>query len=286
MWEDELTVNCCRIPDAILTQLRADWITNVPQLIRCGNRLALRVRRFRTVLKIGHKYASLRLLEDGREQLHYRARIKHLQKAADRMDRLAFTIDSGDWTESPWHTVVPSPKSAGKFPPDPPFDISYPVPRVAYRLRVRYLSDRIVKREGAYTRCHVPEDWFHEINGFIEDVFGHAATLLVCEDPDFFNHGGADEVKCCRCIFSPGGKSYQYLTDNEDIRVGDWVEVPVGEEKSPRFARVVSARYYAPKEAPYPVRQSKYILRRLSGNDIPTVSLCIETVRTCENMVN
>lgn len=285
MWERELSVDCCQIPDAILTQLRAEWITNVPQLICCGNRLTLAVNHLHTVLKIGRKQASLRLIESGRERLHYRANIKYHPKADEWRDRLGVAIDAADWTEAPWQTIVPSPKEVGNLAQPPLTELCSPMPRVAYRLRARYLSSRIRKREGAYTRRHIPEVFFDEINGFINDVFGHPATLLVCQDPDFFNHGNTDEVKCCHCIFSPGGKPYQYLTDNEDIRVGDWVEVPVGNENTPRFARVVSARYCAPKETPYPVRQSKYILRRLGGTDLPTVSLTFESERTCKGIV-
>ncbi|MBN2852716.1 MAG: hypothetical protein JXQ23_08275, partial [Clostridia bacterium] len=66
----------------------------------------------------------------------------------------------------------------------------------------------------------------------------------------------------CGIEFYEGGNRYHYLTEDESIRVGDEVIVPVGKENQEKIAIVEEIGYYRPDEAPFPVEKTKYILSK------------------------
>ena len=69
-----------------------------------------------------------------------------------------------------------------------------------------------------------------------------------------------DEYIFCSVVFSEGGKSYFYLSDDEDIRCGDYVTVPVGRRNEESTGRVVEVEIFKGQDAPIPVDNLKYII--------------------------
>ena len=68
----------------------------------------------------------------------------------------------------------------------------------------------------------------------------------------------------CYCQVSiPGMKrSYAYLTDRQDLRVGDQIYVPFGHENREMLGTVVTVGQYLRSAAPYPPERTKKILRK------------------------
>lgn len=55
-------------------------------------------------------------------------------------------------------------------------------------------------------------------------------------------------------------KEYYYLTDDEGIEVGDYVEVPVGKFNEICEAEVVRIEYFSEDNVPIPISKTKEII--------------------------
>ena len=88
------------------------------------------------------------------------------------------------------------------------------------------------------------------------ESFAYFEELLEgCMDED-----DLDEYIFCSVAFNEGGKSYYYLSDDEDIRCGDYVTVPVGKRNEENTGRVVKIEIFKGNNAPIPVDSLKYII--------------------------
>lgn len=59
-----------------------------------------------------------------------------------------------------------------------------------------------------------------------------------------------------------GGKAYYYTTDDESIKSGDYVIVPVGADNNELQGVVEDVGYYSPENVPFPFNRTKAILRK------------------------
>ncbi len=66
----------------------------------------------------------------------------------------------------------------------------------------------------------------------------------------------------CSVMFEHSQRLYIYLTGDIDIKIGDEVIVPVGEDNREVYATVVSTSQHMRSTAPYPVDKAKKILRK------------------------
>lgn len=64
----------------------------------------------------------------------------------------------------------------------------------------------------------------------------------------------------CSVVFKEGGKTYYYLSDDQTIRPGHYVTVPVGRQNEESTARVVKVEMFKGSDAPIPVDHLKYII--------------------------
>lgn len=64
----------------------------------------------------------------------------------------------------------------------------------------------------------------------------------------------------CAVEFTPGGKRYHYLTDDDSICAGDEVIVPVGAAGEKKVVRVVEKLYCTGGNAPFPPEHTKKII--------------------------
>ena len=83
---------------------------------------------------------------------------------------------------------------------------------------------------------------------------------------DLFNHdlydptrAKEDEYIFCSVTFSDQGQSYYYLTDDENLKVGDTVWVPVGDDEHKIKARIVKIEHFTAQNAPRDIETTKYI---------------------------
>ena len=72
----------------------------------------------------------------------------------------------------------------------------------------------------------------------------------------------------CSVEFDEGYKSYYYLSDEDDISVGDYVIVPVGKDNHHSVAEVVNVEYFAEEDVPLSLDRTKHIIRKCTDEDI------------------
>lgn len=88
------------------------------------------------------------------------------------------------------------------------------------------------------------------------ESYEYFESLLECHMDD----DDTDEYIFCSVVFGNGDKSYYYLCDDEDIRCGDYVIVPVGRSNREETGRVVKIEIFKGNVAPLPVDSLKYII--------------------------
>lgn len=131
-----------------------------------------------------------------------------------------------------------------------------------YKLTVKFRHAPTRIMEGDFHNDGLPEAWAEfaeEVLNFCKNSAG--GSLL---NPVLYNWRPRrkGEYIYCRVEFTDGGKTYCYRTEDESIRAGSRVIVPVGPENEPKTARVVSVDYVLPEDASYPPSKTKAILGR------------------------
>lgn len=71
-----------------------------------------------------------------------------------------------------------------------------------------------------------------------------------------------NEYGFCSVVFDKEQKTYYYLTDKDDIAIGDEMIVPVGATNRETIAKVVGIEYYNKEETPIAVEKIKWIIRK------------------------
>lgn len=64
-------------------------------------------------------------------------------------------------------------------------------------------------------------------------------------------------------LFPFSNRAFSYRTEDDTIQIGDIVIVPVGKENEEMEGKVVSVGKYARAEVPYPVEETKFILKKI-----------------------
>jgi hypothetical protein len=80
-------------------------------------------------------------------------------------------------------------------------------------------------------------------------------------NPEVYNHGiRENEYVYCKVKFDDSHKTYYYLSDDYSIRIGDSVEVAVGNDNYFKEATVETVEYYDKEKVPYPLEKMRKIL--------------------------
>lgn len=149
-----------------------------------------------------------------------------------------------------------------RMPPVIPGRTPQPGRQGTYRLAACYRGAPKSVWTGNFQADELPEDW-ESFAETLRDFLGWAVCGRLL-DPAWYawRPRRKGEYIYCRVEFTDGGKTYCYRTEDESIRAGDRVIVPVGPENEPKTARVVSVDYVPPEGAPYPPSKTKVILGR------------------------
>lgn len=126
-------------------------------------------------------------------------------------------------------------------------------------------SQRIIR--GTYDKKALPEFW----SDFADSVWRSIRSYEKGEilDPVFYGkvrRSGA-ELIYCSVKFEEGSKSYYYISDEDNIAVGDFVIVPVGKENHHSKAEVVKVEYFSEADVPLPAAYTKRIIRKCTKPD-------------------
>lgn len=71
----------------------------------------------------------------------------------------------------------------------------------------------------------------------------------------------------CSVAFEEGQKSYYYLTEDDSIKIGDFVLVPARKDNREVVVEVVNIEYFSEDNVPLPIEKTKRIIRKCMDED-------------------
>lgn len=102
-----------------------------------------------------------------------------------------------------------------------------------------------IRNDLLAVRSEIPDESF----AYFETLFSRYA-----------NNESRKEYVFYSVIFNENGKPYYYLSDDDNIRCGDYVTVPIGEQSQEVIGRVVKIETFKGADAPIPIDRMKRIL--------------------------
>lgn len=139
--------------------------------------------------------------------------------------------------------------------------------RKEYNITIEYRKGPQKIIQGSYDKRGLPKDF----ENFAIRIFSFIKIYILGEILDPAIYGKIKRRKSeyifCSVKFKEGYKSYYYLTDDDEIEVGDFVLVPAGKDNHEEVVKVVKIEYYTKENAPLAVKKTKKIIKKLSGGD-------------------
>lgn len=101
---------------------------------------------------------------------------------------------------------------------------------------------------------------------FVKDVLKELKEVIIPGDlfsKNWFAYGKkGNELIYLSVEFQAGGRMYYYKTQDDIIRPGDEIYVPVGNEREQKKVKVKKIEYYLPNNAPFPENKTRSIIGR------------------------
>lgn len=125
----------------------------------------------------------------------------------------------------------------------------------------RHRDDDAVFVYGGENRA-LPEGWGEFVNEIIEFIsfYDGFAGLL---DMNVLKRG--EEYIYCSVEFPPVSKSYYYRTEDDSLKVGDMVIVPVGNDGDEEVAFIRAIEHFPEDRLPFPLAKTKRIICKADG---------------------
>lgn len=150
----------------------------------------------------------------------------------------------------------------------------------SYRIETRTKQGKTYMCEDSFDCYHVPEDW----TAFVELFKKYFVNHLRCGEmlaEKYYNREVRLVSDLCFVIvqFSEYGRDYAYLCDDDTVKAGDWVLVPVGEYNTTEKVRVERVEFHQPDKAPYPMHKIKKVIRKFNpATDVdPSLEASLES---------
>lgn len=148
---------------------------------------------------------------------------------------------------------------------NPPDTIADPMVKRDYSILLRSKYGFEYRIEGSYDRDGLPQDW----DEFIKEVKMFMSSFM---RGDLFDRNAYERPKrratdliICQVVFAKYSNEYSYLTDDDSLKEGDKVLVPLGPSNRETVAEITGKGYYAKENAPYPIDKIKKIIKRVEA---------------------
>ena len=120
-----------------------------------------------------------------------------------------------------------------------------------------------------------------EFQKIIRDIYEQLVDLSGL--PEMYVFNGQDDFDSIDYIylsveFSDGGKTYYYLTEDETIKIGDFVKVPVRNSEL-KIVKVVNVEKFKENQVPMPMERVKHIIGKMQDMNTTTENDVIEAHR-------
>lgn len=128
-----------------------------------------------------------------------------------------------------------------------------------YTISIILRSGEEKKISGSYDKKGLPNNW----ENFAQAVFDFI-TFYGCGEilnPAVYGKN-YDDIILCSVKFKDGNKTYYYISDSDDIEVGDKVVVPIWDNNHETVVEVVKIEYIPEKDMTIPIEKIKHIIRK------------------------
>lgn len=131
-----------------------------------------------------------------------------------------------------------------------------------YKIVIDYEIQRQRNIIGSFDKKGLPADFsvFSKKVKAVMQRYNHWELF----DPDIYGKvkRRQEDFVFCSVVFEYSYKTYYYLTDDDEIKEGDFVYVPAGKSNKEVLVEVVKVEYFDAENAPYDIEKAKWILRR------------------------
>ncbi len=183
----------------------------------------------------------------------------------EAMERLVENLKG----ENPFGVVHPSSDD-----PDAP-EVDAATPTQTYSFTAATCKGKRWNFSGAYDQLELPDEWAY----FISQV---EIFLTKCEKGEMLLESNyksrprrPGEFIYLSVVFGKSHKTYYYLTDDDKIKVGDFVLVTTGDEGKEEVVQVVAKEYFTRAKAPRTPETTKYVIKKTiaEGKDARVIFL-------------
>ena len=130
-----------------------------------------------------------------------------------------------------------------------------------YTITVTLRNGGDKKISGTFDKKGLPYGW----EDFAEAIYSFISFYGCGEILSPAVYGKShDDIILCHVKFKDGHKTYNYISDFDNIDVGDKVVVPVWDDNHKTTAEVVKIEYIPEKEMTIPIEKIKHIIRKCS----------------------
>lgn len=143
---------------------------------------------------------------------------------------------------------------------NPPEAIDDPMETKNYRITIEFahMPDKVIT--GSFDRLSLPRKWAK----FARDL---KKFMQFYGEGEILDRRHYEAMKQCpgdiiylSVTFGEHGKRYYYRTDDNDIKVGNWVVVPVGNDGKERIVKVEKKEYFREDTVPMPLSRVKSVI--------------------------
>lgn len=129
-----------------------------------------------------------------------------------------------------------------------------------YEVKVEFKRQKPRIISGTYDKHGLPIDWPKFIEALYDFISFYGFGEIFDENCYARTYRKKNDYIFLSVIFGDYGKSYYYITDDDTIRVGDQVEVPVGNDGTERIVTVTKKEYFSEDKLPMPLEKVKSII--------------------------
>ncbi len=143
-----------------------------------------------------------------------------------------------------------------------PSDSSKDFPRF-YHMTITFQRHPAQEYSGYFDHYGLPDGWLELVWNILELLDFCSEIQVISPSLIEKTRRRKSDLIFCSVEFEEDGKPYCYLTDDDQLKPGDRVIVPVGRNQVETAATIVKVEYAQPEQAPFPLEKTKRVLRKL-----------------------
>lgn len=155
--------------------------------------------------------------------------------------------------------------------------ITDPLETKDYEITVEFKKRPQLVIKGTYDKNGLPSD-FPEL---AEDILDFMQFYGIGEilNPSVYMKAKrkTDDYIFCSVEFSESGKSYYYITEDDTLKIGDDVLVPVGNDGRTAIVKIINIEYFPEDKVPFPLEKAKSIIGKCTEDELNPPILNDET---------